>query len=158
MRIASCIRVVGEWATLWHDCYAMLSVERMLRTLCLNDVICRWHWQAGAQLICANVSSNMFKLLSILTDLVDEWHLKYLSGNKLCAGKFASRAAAVAFVRKWLQKVGRLWVNENKFGKKSYDEWFAVALLANTKHNITCIVLQLSLRYRACFSTLCANE
>ena len=67
----------------------------------------------------------MFKPLSILTDMVDEWHLKYLSGNKLCVGKFTSRAAAVAFVRKWLQKVGRLW------------EWFALALLPYTKHNIT---------------------
>ncbi|KAJ9511960.1 hypothetical protein QJQ45_004444 [Haematococcus lacustris] len=63
-----------------------------------------WHFEAAAQLICANITSSKFKPLAILTDLVDEWHLKYMSGHKLCAGRFPSRAAAVACIRDWLQK------------------------------------------------------
>ncbi|KAL6755378.1 hypothetical protein V8C86DRAFT_222173 [Haematococcus lacustris] len=73
-----------------------------------KQIVDKWHFEAAAQLICANITSSKFKPLAILTDLVDEWHLKYMSGHKLCAGRFPSRAAAVACIRDWLQKVSRL--------------------------------------------------
>ncbi|KAL6762052.1 hypothetical protein V8C86DRAFT_2524363 [Haematococcus lacustris] len=73
-----------------------------------KQIVNKWHFEAAAQLICANITSSKFKPLAILTDLVDEWHLKYMSGHKLCAGRFPSRAAAVACIRDWLQKVSRL--------------------------------------------------
>lgn len=44
--------------------------------------------------------------MAILTDLVDEWHLKFLSGRELHYGRFPSRAAAVAGIKGWLQQVG----------------------------------------------------
>ncbi|KAJ9512251.1 hypothetical protein QJQ45_012812 [Haematococcus lacustris] len=69
-----------------------------------KQIVNKWHYEAAAQLICANITSSKFKPLAILTDLVDEWHLKYMSGHKLCAGRFPSRAAAVACIRDWLQK------------------------------------------------------
>ncbi|KAL6761591.1 hypothetical protein V8C86DRAFT_833719 [Haematococcus lacustris] len=69
-----------------------------------KQIVDKWHFEAAAQLICANITSSKFKPLAILTDLVDEWHLKYMSGHKLCAGRFPSRAAAVACIRDWLQK------------------------------------------------------
>ncbi|KAJ9528760.1 hypothetical protein QJQ45_020661 [Haematococcus lacustris] len=73
-----------------------------------KQIVDKWHFEAAAQLICANITSSKFKPLAILTDLVDEWHLKYMSGHKLCAGRFPSRAAAVACIRDGLQKVSRL--------------------------------------------------
>ncbi|KAL6756225.1 hypothetical protein V8C86DRAFT_113945 [Haematococcus lacustris] len=69
-----------------------------------KQIVDKWHFEAAAQLICANITSSKFKPLAILTDLVDEWHLKYMSGHKLCAGRFPSRAAAVACIKDWLQK------------------------------------------------------
>ncbi|KAL6754328.1 hypothetical protein V8C86DRAFT_2706176 [Haematococcus lacustris] len=73
-----------------------------------KQIVNKLHFEVAAQLICANSTSSKFKPLAILTDLVDEWHLKYMSGHKLCAGRFPSRAAAVACIRDWLQKVSRL--------------------------------------------------
>ncbi|KAJ9531767.1 hypothetical protein QJQ45_021919, partial [Haematococcus lacustris] len=69
-----------------------------------KQIVNKLHFEVAAQLICANSTSSKFKPLAILTDLVDEWHLKYMSGHKLCAGRFPSRAAAVACIRDWLQK------------------------------------------------------
>ncbi|KAJ9528221.1 hypothetical protein QJQ45_014213 [Haematococcus lacustris] len=69
-----------------------------------KQIVNKWHFEAAAQLICANITSSKFKPLAILTDLVDEWHLKYMSGHKLCAGRFPSRAAAVACIGDWLEK------------------------------------------------------